>query len=49
MKNATNYGKHVYQVSLMTNDNFQSYYDQTIASKKNVMILRSFEKKDETN
>lgn len=49
MKNATNYGKHVYQVSLMTNDNFQSYNDQTIASKKNVMILRSFEKKDATN
>jgi bla regulator protein blaR1 len=32
-KNATNYGKHVYQVDLMTNDYYQRYYDETIARK----------------
>lgn len=48
-KNATNYGKHVFQVDLMTNDNFQSYNDQTIASNKNMMMLKSFGKKVNPN
>ncbi len=33
-KNAVNYGKHYYQVSLMTNAYYDAYYKQTIESKK---------------
>ncbi|MBC7747966.1 MAG: M56 family metallopeptidase [Methylotenera sp.] len=33
-KNAVNYGKHYYQVSLMTTDHYEAYYKQTIESKK---------------
>ena len=40
MKNATNYGKHVYQVDLMTNDNYQNYYNKTISEKGNILISR---------
>jgi bla regulator protein blaR1 len=39
MKNATNYGKHVYQVDLMTNDYFQSHKDPSNAGKNIPMIL----------
>lgn len=47
-KNATNYGKHVYQVNLMTNDDYQKYYDETIARKGYICRL-NFIKKDDTN
>lgn len=33
-KNAVNYGKHYYQVNLMTTDYYATYYKQTIESKK---------------
>lgn len=33
-KNAVNYGKHFYQVGLMTIEYYDTYYKQTIASKK---------------
>ncbi len=46
-KNATNYGKHVYQVNLMTNDAYQKYYDETIAKKGYILTL-NFIKKDES-
>jgi bla regulator protein blaR1 len=40
MKNATNYGKHVYQVNLMTNDHFQRYYDKQISDKGYTLMMR---------
>jgi len=33
-KNATNYGKHFYQVNLMTTNYYSTYYKETIESKK---------------
>ena len=47
-KNATNYGKHVYQVNLMTNDAYQKYYDETIA-RKGYRLVGNFKRKDNTN
>lgn len=43
-KNATNYGKHVYQVNLDTNSHFQKLNDETMARKDNVLVPRHFEK-----
>jgi len=40
LKNATNYGKHVYQVNLMTNDYYQSYYDKQISDKGYTLMMR---------
>jgi len=40
--NAINYGKHFYQVNLMTNEYYQSYYDLSIADNKNVIMFRGF-------
>jgi bla regulator protein blaR1 len=40
MKNATNYGKHVYQVDLMTNDYYQRYYDKQISDKGYTLMMR---------
>jgi bla regulator protein blaR1 len=48
MKNATNYGKHVYQVNLMTNDNYQNYYNEQI-SDKGFTLMPTVLKKDEIN
>jgi bla regulator protein blaR1 len=47
-KNATNYGKHVYQVNLMTNDDYQKYYDETMARKGNI-LTPSFKRKVANN
>ena len=47
-KNAINYGKHVYQVNLMTNDDYQKYYDETIA-RKGYTLVPNFMKKVDTN
>lgn len=47
-KNATNYGKHVYQANLMTNDEYQKFYDETIA-KKGYTLAPNFIKNDQTN
>jgi bla regulator protein blaR1 len=33
-KNTVNYGKHYYQVDLMTTEHYETYYKQTIESKK---------------
>lgn len=41
-KNAMNYGKHYYQVNLMTNEHYQQYYTAAIADKENVMLFRGF-------
>jgi beta-lactamase regulating signal transducer with metallopeptidase domain len=46
-KNATNYGKHVYQVNLMTNDYYQKYYNKTLADKGYTFMIRD-PKKDST-
>jgi bla regulator protein blaR1 len=51
LKNATNYGKHVYQVNLMTNDYYQNYYNETVAKKGNTLtfnlpLLRIINKSD---
>ena len=40
LKNATNYGKHVYQVNLMTNDYYQKYYDKKISDKGYTLMMR---------
>jgi len=47
MKNATNYGKHVYQVDLMTNNNYQEYYNRGISDKGYTLMPR-LPKKDAT-
>ena len=47
MKNATNYGKHVYQVNLMTNDNYQEYYNMRI-SDKGYTFMHKLPKKEAT-
>jgi bla regulator protein BlaR1 len=47
MKNAANYGKHVYQVDLMTNDNYQEYYNRSI-SDKGYTLMGRLPKKDAT-
>jgi bla regulator protein BlaR1 len=47
MKNATNYGKHVYQVNLMTNDNYQEYYNRRI-SDKGYTFMHKLPKKEST-
>ena len=47
MKNATNYGKHVYQVDLMTNNNYQEYYNRGISDKGSTLMPR-LPKKDAT-
>ena len=39
-KNAINYGKHYYQVNLMTPDEYDRYYSNTISNKKKVMMFR---------
>ena len=39
-KNATNYGKHVYQVNLMTNDGYRKYYNEKISDKGNTLVSR---------
>jgi bla regulator protein blaR1 len=44
MKNATNYGKHVYQVNLMTNDYYQNYYNKQISDKGYAFMVRSIKK-----
>lgn len=46
-KNAINYGKHVYQANLMTNGEYQKYYDETIA-KKAYILSPNLMKNDET-
>jgi beta-lactamase regulating signal transducer with metallopeptidase domain len=38
MKNATNYGKYVYQVDLMTNDGYLDYYNKTTSETGYVLI-----------
>jgi len=47
-KNAINYGKHYYQVDLMTNDEYQKYYIQTVAKKGNILVP-NFMKSDGSN
>jgi bla regulator protein BlaR1 len=37
-KNAINYGKHYYQVGLMTNEYYANYYKQTIESKETYLM-----------
>jgi hypothetical protein len=39
-KNAMNYGKHYYQVDLMTNDYYEKYRAATLADKKYFMVFR---------
>jgi bla regulator protein blaR1 len=38
-KNATNYGKHYYQIDLMTNDYYNAYYQMTVKSANKYDIL----------
>lgn len=45
-KNAFNYGKHYYQVDLMTKEHYQNYYDQNISSINNIMMFRQFPTKE---
>lgn len=40
MKNAKNYGQHVYQVDLMTNEGYQDYYNRTINQEGNILMPR---------
>ncbi|MBC7747973.1 MAG: M56 family metallopeptidase [Methylotenera sp.] len=47
-KNAVNYGKHYYQVNLMTADHYEAYYKQTIESKKRFNMGIRLKKKDGT-
>jgi len=44
-KNTINYGKHYYQVNLMTKAHYQDYYDKTIANKENLMVVKWINKK----
>ena len=44
-KNAINYGKHYYQVDLMTNDYYSSYYKHTIESKQKYFMGIRMKKK----
>ncbi len=43
-KNAMNYGKHYYQIDLMTKDYYKKYYNQAIANKENTIGIRWFNK-----
>ena len=44
-KNAVDYGKHYYQVDLMTKEYYQQYYKPAAETKdKNIMFLRSPDK-----
>lgn len=46
-KNTVNYGKHYYQVGLMTTEHYDAYYKQTIESKKKYFMgIRMGEKED---
>ena len=45
-KNAINYGKHYYQVDLMTNAYYKDYFEKTKANKKNTMAMRRFKNKE---
>jgi bla regulator protein blaR1 len=38
LKNAKDYGKYVYQVNLMTNQGYQTYYNKAISEKGNVLV-----------
>ena len=40
-KNAKNYGKHYYQVNLMTNERFEDYCNELIAKKDTYNMVRS--------
>ena len=44
-KNAINYGKHYYQVDLMTKNGYQEYYKKASSNRKNLMWVR-WQKKD---
>jgi hypothetical protein len=39
-KNAINYGKHYFQVDLMTNDHYERYYQRTVSDKSYYMGFR---------
>jgi bla regulator protein BlaR1 len=39
-KTAVNYGKHYFQVDLMTKSNYQEYYENAIKSPKSMMVIR---------
>jgi bla regulator protein blaR1 len=41
-KNAINYGKHYYQVDLMTNDGYKKQYDVAISQKQNILVFRKW-------
>lgn len=43
-KNAINYGKHYYQINLMTKEYYRKYYDKEIANKENRMVFSMFDK-----
>jgi beta-lactamase regulating signal transducer with metallopeptidase domain len=43
-KNAVNYGKHYYQVDLMTVEYYDNYYKETIAEKRYYMTIRWVDK-----
>lgn len=45
MKNATNYGKQVNQVNLMTNDCYQKYYNETISQKGYSLVVQRVKNK----
>jgi len=46
-RNATNYGKHVYQVDLMTNEYYQKYLTKKLSETGNTLVVNNkrFEKK----
>lgn len=39
-KNAINYGKHYFQVDLMTNAKFETYYENAVKNPKSMMVIR---------
>lgn len=41
MKNAINYGKHVYQVDLMTNEYYHQYLDDVLARKDYMCVVNN--------
>lgn len=46
MKNALNYGKHIYQLNLMTKSNYQQYYSEFTANKDKYHIAYQTIKKN---
>jgi hypothetical protein len=40
MRNAINYGKHYYQINLMTKEYYDTYYQKAILEKKSMMLFK---------